>query len=166
VALRLLASTRKNLGLEVAAGRFRRDLYYRLTIDEYVLPPLRERKEDIHLFASHFSSCHAAGERPVKFSPHALTALQEYHWPGNIREFKDVIRRTLLQRSQSAKVIDEIAWATVDEERGEAAVLEAPLAAGPLNGAARANGALASGIPPATPADYNKTNHPQFVCHS
>jgi sigma-54 specific flagellar transcriptional regulator A len=87
---RLIAATNKDLAAEVAAGRFRRDLYYRLLVCPIEVPPLRARRSDIaHLFA-HFWS--ALGEtRPVE--PAAIRSLEEHTWPGNVRELENLVER-------------------------------------------------------------------------
>ena len=95
---RLIAATNKNLETEVAADRFREDLFYRLNVVEIEIPPLRMRIEDIPLLVKHFVSKSAraqnTGEKPV--SNDALSALIGYAWPGNIRELENVIERAVV----------------------------------------------------------------------
>jgi formate hydrogenlyase transcriptional activator len=96
--VRLIAATSSDLEKEIGAGRFRRDLWYRLSIFPIVVPPLRERLDDIPLFVTYFveNSTKWPGKRfnPV---PHdIIKALQAYYWPGNIRELKNVIERALI----------------------------------------------------------------------
>ncbi len=99
VDVRLIAATNRNLEEEVRAGRFRDDLFYRLSVVRLSLPPLRERREDIPLLARHFLrqapfNRDADGQPRVKgLSEEALTALMEYHWPGNVRELMNVVER-------------------------------------------------------------------------
>lgn len=95
VDVRLIAATNRDLGREIEEGRFRRDLYYRLNVISMVLPPLRNRKEDISLLAEHFLKRQAAemGEDAKKLSSRAQSILQDYHWPGNVRELENVIER-------------------------------------------------------------------------
>jgi len=88
VRVRLIAATNRDLSREVSAGRFRMDLFYRLNVVRLVLPPLRERVEDIELLALHFA-------REFEVAPltkEILAALKSYHWPGNIRELRNVLR--------------------------------------------------------------------------
>lgn len=96
--VRILAATNRNLKAEVEAGRFRQDLYYRLSVFPIVVPPLRERLDDLPVLAAHFMrlSCRRLGisERPL--SPAHLSELQDYSWPGNIRELQNVIERAAI----------------------------------------------------------------------
>ncbi|OPZ58974.1 MAG: Transcriptional regulatory protein ZraR [Deltaproteobacteria bacterium ADurb.Bin510] len=94
--VRLIAATNKNLEEEVAKGRFREDLYYRLNVIPLNLPPLRERNGDIELLAEHFVTSYAASHPTCTvagFSPEALSALKRYRWPGNVRELENLIER-------------------------------------------------------------------------
>lgn len=95
VDVRIICATNKNLFQEVERGNFRRDLYYRLNVFSVSLPPLRNRQEDIPLFLEHFLDHLAAKEnKPRKIiEPEVLQYLQEYHWPGNIRELENVLER-------------------------------------------------------------------------
>jgi transcriptional regulator of acetoin/glycerol metabolism len=95
VDVRLVASTNRDLKQEVAAGRFRRDLYYRIGAVSITVPPLRERGEDVLLLTEHFSRqiAAAADGEPLEFSHEALDALLAYRWPGNVRELKNLIGR-------------------------------------------------------------------------
>lgn len=99
VDVRLVAATNRRLDEEVRAGRFREDLFYRLSVVRISLPPLRERIEDVPLLARHFLrqapfNRGPDGEPRVKgFTEEALTALMEYHWPGNVRELLNVVER-------------------------------------------------------------------------
>lgn len=98
INVRVLAATNKNLEEEVAAGRFRLDLYYRLNVFPLLLPPLRERKEDIPLLADYFLNkyCHEEGGAVPLLSTQATDRLIEYSWPGNIRELQNTIRRNIV----------------------------------------------------------------------
>lgn len=95
---RLIGATNRNLAAEVAAGRFREDLYYRLNVIPVMLPPLRERKEDIVLLAGHFLQRLAQkyGHQELRLIPEHEAALREYTWPGNIRELRNVMERAVL----------------------------------------------------------------------
>ena len=96
--VRIMAATNRNLEEEVASGRFRMDLFYRLNVFPISLPPLRNRKEDILLLAEHFLKEFAGddGKLIEGFSPAVITKMENYQWPGNIRELENVVRRTVL----------------------------------------------------------------------
>ena len=96
--IRLVCATNRDLKSEVAAGRFREDLYYRLNVIEIHLPPLRERKEDIPLLLNHYCSVFAKENqcRPPEISSVALEALQAYNWPGNIRELRNFAENSVV----------------------------------------------------------------------
>jgi DNA-binding NtrC family response regulator len=96
--VRLVSATNADLDAEVAAGRFRQDLLFRLNTIEIRLPPLRERREDIPLLARHFLGVHAARYRKAigGFTPPALQALTAYGWPGNVRELDHAVERAVL----------------------------------------------------------------------
>jgi nitrogen regulation protein NR(I) len=98
VDVRLVAATNRDLKKEIAAGRFREDLYYRLNVVPIHLPPLRERRGDIPLLIDHMLSLHAQRfKKPdASISPEAREALVAYAWPGNIRELENVIERCVL----------------------------------------------------------------------
>jgi len=98
VDVRILAATNVNLEDLVRKGRFREDLFYRLNVVPVLLPPLRKRKEDIPLLASHFLRKYGtrASRNVTAFSPRALKALQDYDWPGNIRELENTIERAVV----------------------------------------------------------------------
>lgn len=95
---RLIAATNRSLEKEVAGGRFRADLYYRLNVVAFTLPPLRERRELIPSLADRFVTEFAArnGRQLNGIAPEALRALQAYPWPGNIRELRNVIERLVV----------------------------------------------------------------------
>ena len=98
VDVRVIAATNKNLAAEIAAGRFREDLYYRLAVVPMELPPLRTRREDIPALVSHFvTQVCAADERRVKrLTPSAMTLIMQHDWPGNVRELKNVVERLVI----------------------------------------------------------------------
>ncbi len=95
---RIVAATNRDLAAEIAAGRFRDDLYYRLNVIEIEVPPLRERKDDIPLLIRHFLGKEARKlDAPMRmFTEEALATLQAYKWPGNVRELEHVIERALI----------------------------------------------------------------------
>ncbi len=95
VDVRILSATHKNLEKLVESGEFRQDLYYRINVIRLDVPSLRERREDIPLLAEHFLSklSQECGVDHAKFSPEALSALNDYHFPGNVRELENLIER-------------------------------------------------------------------------
>ncbi len=98
VDVRVLAATNRDLKREVAEGRFREDLYYRLNVVTIVLPALRERPEDIPLLADHFlrQFCQKNGKQLVGFTREAMAALEGYRWPGNVRELENAVERAVV----------------------------------------------------------------------
>ena len=96
--LRVIATTNRDLAREVAEGRFREDLYYRLNVFPIALPPLRERPQDIPVLAEHFLKKHAArnGRAVRRIHPEAMALLQREPWRGNVRELENAIERALL----------------------------------------------------------------------
>ena len=96
--VRVIAATNHDLEQAVAAGRFREDLYYRLNVFPIQVPPLRERMEDVPLLAKHFieSSIKELGCPKPRLTRAAIAKLQNYHWPGNIRELRNVIERAII----------------------------------------------------------------------
>jgi DNA-binding NtrC family response regulator len=111
---RIVAATNKNLASEVAAGRFREDLYYRLNVVEVRLPPLRERSEDIPLLAEYFLQriTRKQGMARIRISPDAMAALQEHRWPGNVRELENTIARACALASSTVLLPADIPLAT------------------------------------------------------
>ncbi|MDD2966487.1 MAG: sigma-54 dependent transcriptional regulator [Desulfovibrionaceae bacterium] len=95
IDVRLVAATSRNLAADVAAGRFREDLFYRLNVIPVHLPPLRERGEDILLLASHFLQffCKREGRAVLRLSPEVQALLMAYAWPGNVRELENCMER-------------------------------------------------------------------------
>ena len=98
ISVRIIAATNRNLEKEVAEGRFRLDLYYRLNVFPIYLPPLRERKEDIPELTSHFINYYnrKAGKKVIGISDKVLKKFENYDWPGNIRELEHLIERSVL----------------------------------------------------------------------
>jgi two-component system nitrogen regulation response regulator NtrX len=98
VDVRVLSATSRTLSDEIAAGRFREDLYYRLNVVPVKLPPLRERREDIPELVHHFLARYAAERRIAtpNVSAEAMAALQAHDWPGNVRQLRNIIERTLI----------------------------------------------------------------------
>ena len=102
VDVRVVAATNKNLEEEIERGNFREDLFYRLNVIPFFVPPLRERREDIPLLADHFLAefTTAYGRKPKEMTPEAYRVLSEYHWPGNVRELKNLIERIVILNPQ------------------------------------------------------------------
>ena len=98
VDVRVIAATNKDLTAEIRAGRFREDLYFRLSVIPIFVPPLRERDGDIQLLAEHFMTEFAReyGRRPKRLDTGAATGLASYRWPGNVRELRNVIERLMI----------------------------------------------------------------------
>ena len=98
VDVRLIAATNKNLEDEIATGNFREDLFYRLNVIPFYVPPLRERTEDIPMLARHFLKEFAStyGRRTREITDDAIAGLMRYSWPGNVRELRNVIERLVI----------------------------------------------------------------------
>ncbi|GAB4358807.1 MAG: hypothetical protein Kow0060_13040 [Methylohalobius crimeensis] len=94
--IRVLATSNRNLRDEVAAGRFREDLFYRINVFPLQIPPLRDRRRDIVPLAEVLLKRHAGGNRLPSLSEEAVKKLQSYSWPGNVRELENVIQRALI----------------------------------------------------------------------
>jgi two-component system nitrogen regulation response regulator NtrX len=130
VDVRVVASTNRDLALEIAAGRFREDLYYRLAVVPVQVPRLKDRLEDIPLLARHFMARAAEAARltPRELGEDALAALQAYDWPGNVRQLRNAMDWTLIMAPGDAREpvradmlpseIGAIAPAVVKWERG------------------------------------------------
>jgi two-component system nitrogen regulation response regulator NtrX len=106
VDTRVIAATNKDLEEEIARGNFREDLFYRLNVIPFYVPPLRDRKEDIPLLAREFLSEFGQqyGRPHVEIADAAVSALQQYHWPGNIRELRNVIERVLILNPKAQRI--------------------------------------------------------------
>jgi two-component system nitrogen regulation response regulator NtrX len=102
VDVRVVASTNKNLEEEIERGNFREDLFYRLNVVPFHVPPLRERVEDIRLLANHFLAefTTAYGRKPKELTDEALRILEEYPWPGNVRELRNLMERIVIMNPQ------------------------------------------------------------------
>jgi len=102
VDVRVVAATNKNLDEEIERGNFREDLFYRLNVIPFHVPPLRDRREDIPLLADFFlrEFTTAYGRKPKELTPEAYRILQDYHWPGNVRELRNVIERIVILNPQ------------------------------------------------------------------
>jgi two-component system nitrogen regulation response regulator NtrX len=103
---RVIAATNKDLEEEIARGNFREDLFYRLNVIPFYVPPLRDRKEDIPLLSREFLSEFGPqyGRPHVEIAETALTALKQYHWPGNVRELRNIIERVLILNPKTQRI--------------------------------------------------------------
>ena len=110
VDVRVISATSRDLAAEIAAGRFREDLYYRLNVVPVRLPPLSERREDVAELARYFLARYAAerGMPTPDLSEDAVAALQTYDWPGNVRQLRNVIERTMIMAPTTSMAILDI----------------------------------------------------------
>jgi two-component system nitrogen regulation response regulator NtrX len=130
VDVRVLSATSRNLGDEIANGRFREDLYYRLNVVPVRIPALRERREDIPELANHFLARFASERRltPPNFSDEAVAALQAHDWPGNVRQLRNIIERTVILAPGDVTCIDiDLLPAEVLDNQGSAGLSSATL---------------------------------------
>jgi two-component system nitrogen regulation response regulator NtrX len=102
VDVRVIAATNKVLQQEIERGNFREDLFYRLNVIPFHVPPLRDRLEDVTLLAEYFlrEFTQAYGRKPKELTPGAFELLQQYHWPGNVRELRNLIERIVILNPQ------------------------------------------------------------------
>jgi transcriptional regulator with GAF, ATPase, and Fis domain len=122
VDVRVIAATNRNLRAEVAAGRFREDLFYRLNVFPIVLPPLRERPGDVARLATCFveQAARRHGCKVPRITVRAIATLEAYGWPGNVRELQHVIERAVLLSRGGTLEIDEVLGGPVASERAAA----------------------------------------------
>jgi DNA-binding NtrC family response regulator len=127
VNVRLLALTNRNLLEEVEAGRFRRDLYHRISVTRLRIPPLRERDSDIELLAERFNRQLAQrhGVPEKHFGPEVMALLKRYRWPGNVRELRNVIEGLVLTCAAAEVAIEDLP-AEILEASSAAAATNAP----------------------------------------
>jgi DNA-binding NtrC family response regulator len=123
--VRVLAATNKPLEVELKAGRFREDLFYRLNVITIDLPLLRDRKEDIPALVDHFLATRNVGKAKMKIAPEALAALVSYNWPGNIRELANVIERAQILAEDDTITMDDLPE-TITDAAPVAAATSAP----------------------------------------
>jgi len=129
VNVRLLSATNADLNAEVAQGKFRQDLFFRLNTVEIHVPPLRERRDDIAPLAEHFLRQHSERYRRgvMAFTPQALDALRQHAWPGNVRELDHVVERAVLMSSSSVVTAFDLALQTTPDARLSARLEEMSL---------------------------------------
>jgi DNA-binding NtrC family response regulator len=122
VDVRVLAATHRNLEQDVAAGRFRADLFYRIQVVPIELPALRQHREDVPLLAAHFldKARAASGRGPGRITPEALSALERYDWPGNVRELENAIEHAVALADSDVLGVDALPRALVRATRIDA----------------------------------------------
>ncbi len=129
VNTRVLAATHRNLPVNVTAGRFREDLYYRLNVIPIVVPPLRERTQDIEPLLRHFLRKHAPAGAIPGLHPEVIPRLREYGWPGNVRELENLVHRALVLGSGGTLMLEDFSFSLpasrTDDVRAEARESEA-----------------------------------------
>ncbi|HET9838651.1 MAG TPA: sigma-54 dependent transcriptional regulator [Candidatus Angelobacter sp.] len=108
IDVRVIAATNKDLKQMVAANTFREDLYYRVSVIPILVPPLRERREDVELLANHFLKkyAHAAQKSILRIRPESLEALRNFEWPGNVRQLENTIERAVAMETGEELRID------------------------------------------------------------
>jgi two-component system response regulator HydG len=121
VDVRIIAATNENLQLAQEQGNFREDLYHRLNEFQIIVPPLRERREDIMLFVNHFlkQANLVLGKCISGFEPAVETVFMDYGWPGNLREMKNVVKRATLLASGQLITINEIPAEIINPQKKE-----------------------------------------------
>ncbi len=121
IDVRVIAATNRDLGEAVRAGEFRQDLYYRLAVMKLVMPPLRERREDIPMLVRHFVQKFAARRgmkgRPV--SREAMAALVHYDWPGNVRELENAMERALVMGASDSVLLEDLPESLLEQNAPE-----------------------------------------------
>jgi DNA-binding NtrC family response regulator len=143
VEFRLVAATNKDLRAEVAAHRFRSDLFYRISVTSLHIPALRERREDIPALVEHFGrdAAQRHGARTKQFEPEALSALERYSWPGNIRELRNVVEGAVLMATGEAVTVSDLPpdiTASLEEARAQTSAPTSPPGVVDLEAAERA----------------------------
>jgi Nif-specific regulatory protein len=118
VDIRLIAATNKNLEEAIEEGTFRRDLYYRLNVVSFTMPPLRDRREDIPLLAQYFvaKSSKECNRPTTSISPEARACLMRYQWPGNVRELQNIIERAVVLGSSDVILREDLSEVLLETE--------------------------------------------------
>jgi transcriptional regulator with PAS, ATPase and Fis domain len=118
VDVRIIAATNKDLEEAIKRGSFRQDLYYRLNVVSIMMPPLRERREDISLLASYFVAKYSkhCKRRVSGISPEARNALRSYDWPGNVRELENAIERAVVLGSSDSIRLEDLPESLLEAE--------------------------------------------------
>ena len=117
VDVRVIAATNKRLEAEIERGLFRADLFYRLNVIQFEIPPLRDRREDIPLLTDHFNQEFSRVNRrePKQFTPDAIERMQSYNWPGNVRELRNTIERVIIMHTHRLVVADDLPFLGADQ---------------------------------------------------
>jgi two-component system nitrogen regulation response regulator NtrX len=152
VDARVIAATNKDLEHEIAEGRFREDLYFRLSVIPIAVPPLRERLEDIPALVQHFTSQFGRenNRRPTRFSPGALEVLAQARWRGNIRELRNIVERLLIMVDRDVVEGDDVRAVVRVEGRASAHTAAAVTPA-------------AGGTKPATLREFKEVSEREFL---
>jgi two-component system, NtrC family, nitrogen regulation response regulator NtrX len=110
VDVRILAATNRRLDMEMELGSFRSDLFFRLNVIPFEIPPLRERLEDVPLLVEHFNKkfCAAYGKKPKRFDEKAMAALQNHFWPGNVRELRNTVERVVIMNAREKVALADL----------------------------------------------------------
>lgn len=119
IDVRFISATNKNITQMISEKEFREDLYYRLKVIEIIIPPLRERKEDIEELAKYFLTKYSSTDSEYEISQEALTVLESYNWPGNIRELENVIQRGVILCKSNRINIEDLPSEIIDEKQNE-----------------------------------------------
>jgi two-component system nitrogen regulation response regulator NtrX len=145
VDVRVIAATNKDLEAEIAEGRFREDLYFRLSVIPIHAPPLRERLEDIPSLVAHFSAQFSRenNRRPARFSTQAIEALKQSRWRGNVRELKNVVERLLIMSERDVIEAADVRAVVRTADGADARPSSAP----PMGGSTSVGGAVAQPAP-------------------
>jgi transcriptional regulator with PAS, ATPase and Fis domain len=132
VDVRVILATNRDLMMDVQAGQFRKDLYYRINVVGVELPPLRERISDIQLLAEHFlrKFLAASHKRIGGFDKQAMEVMQRYSWPGNVRELENCVERAVVLSRGGRIALDDLPPAVLKEAAGMASGIEAIAAKG------------------------------------
>jgi transcriptional regulator with GAF, ATPase, and Fis domain len=148
VNVRLITATNRELEKEIASGAFREDLYFRLNVIRFAIPPLRERAEDVPLLVKFYSDSFSQTHKvpAMELAPDALEALMAYRWPGNIRELKNVVERIVLKASGRPVRIADLPPEVLKISPTSASAIDVPAASssgdtgdGPLGNTVRAD---------------------------
>ncbi len=133
VSVRVVVATHRDLETRVHEEKFRQDLFHRIYVFPLVLPPLRERREDIPALIEHFAAqvCAQNAWKPVPFSADAIEALQSYAWPGNVRELRNMVERLMLLATEGQVDLATVQMALPKASSGELRA-QTPIGTGPL----------------------------------
>ena len=150
VDVRVIAATNKNLEEAIARGEFREDLYFRLNVIPILVPPLRERRDDIPALVQHFAKLTSEEHnlKPKRFDPRAMEGLQRYRWRGNIRELRNTVERVMIMAPGDLVRVEDLPAEVRGEGPSRPAIPEAAAPAGLL----RSEGPAASQATSSTPA--------------